>query len=162
MAEVEGMLEHLYPVFQNFPDSHQHACPNCSGKSTLVSSLFRLIEPTSGSIFIDGLDITTVQRHPLRARLNCIPQEPFLLPSCSVRVNMNPGGGVDDEILIDALKKVQLWEAVEGLGGLDAEIAPETFSPGQKQLLCFARAMVKVEGKILILDEATSRYVTHH
>ncbi|KAI2791871.1 ABC transporter atnG [Penicillium oxalicum] len=127
-----------------------------SGKSTLVSSLFRLIEPTSGSIFIDGLDITTVQRHPLRARLNCIPQEPFLLPSCSVRVNMNPGGGVDDEILIDALKKVQLWEAVEGLGGLDAEIAPETFSPGQKQLLCFARAMVKVEGKILILDEATS------
>ncbi|OJJ42489.1 hypothetical protein ASPZODRAFT_105215 [Penicilliopsis zonata CBS 506.65] len=127
-----------------------------SGKSSLISTLFRLLELTSGTITIDGLDISTVHRNPLRAQLNCIPQEPFLLPACSVRLNIDPGGGIDDEILVDALKKVQLWKVVENLGGLDATITAEAFSPGQKQLLCFARAMVRPQGKILILDEATS------
>ncbi|KAJ5727035.1 ABC transporter integral membrane type 1 [Penicillium malachiteum] len=127
-----------------------------SGKSSLVSSLFRLIELSSGNITVDGLDISTLQRNPLRAQLNCIPQEPFLLPSCSVRLNLDPDGRVDDDILIQAVQKVQLWDVVEKLGGLDATITSETFSPGQKQLLCFARAMVRPAGKILILDEATS------
>ncbi|KAJ6134374.1 ABC transporter integral membrane type 1 [Penicillium sp. IBT 18751x] len=127
-----------------------------SGKSSLVSSLFRLIELTSGAIIIDGLDISTLHRNPLRARLNCIPQEPFLLPACSIRLNIDPGTTLEDETLIQALQKVQLWDVVETLGGLDATITPETFSPGQKQLICFARSMVCQEGKILILDEATS------
>ncbi|KAJ5618483.1 ABC transporter integral membrane type 1, partial [Penicillium herquei] len=127
-----------------------------SGKSSLVSSLFRLIELSSGKIIVDGLDISTLQRNPLRAQLNCIPQEPFLLPSCSVRLNLDPDGRIDDETLIQAVHKVQLWDVVEKLGGLDATITSETFSPGQKQLLCFARAMVRPAGKILILDEATS------
>ncbi|KAJ5715595.1 ABC transporter integral membrane type 1 [Penicillium malachiteum] len=127
-----------------------------SGKSSLVSSLFRLIELSSGNIIVDGLDISTLQRNPLRAQLNCIPQEPFLLPSCSVRLNLDPNSRIDDDILIQAVQKVQLWDVVEKLGGLDAAITSETFSPGQKQLLCFARAMVRPAGKILILDEATS------
>ncbi|KAJ5674930.1 ABC transporter integral membrane type 1 [Penicillium maclennaniae] len=127
-----------------------------SGKSSLVSSLFRLIELTSGAIIIDGLDISTLHRNQLRARLNCIPQEPFLLPACSVRLNIDPGTTLEDDTLIQALQKVQLWDVVETLGGLDATITAETFSPGQKQLICFARSMVCQEGKILILDEATS------
>ncbi|RAK71485.1 P-loop containing nucleoside triphosphate hydrolase protein [Aspergillus fijiensis CBS 313.89] len=128
-----------------------------SGKSSLISSLFRLIELSNGTITIDGQDITTLRRNDLRAQLNCIPQEPFLLPSCSVRLNIDPGNSsIQDEILIDALKKVQVWDVVDALGGLDATITPDSFSPGQKQLLCFARAMVRSEGKILILDEATS------
>ncbi|OQE74121.1 hypothetical protein PENNAL_c0084G03585 [Penicillium nalgiovense] len=127
-----------------------------SGKSSLISSLFRLIELTSGRIVIDGLDISTIRRNSLRAQLNCISQEPFLLPTCSVRLNVDPGSGLDDEVLINALQKVKLWDVIEGLGGLDAIITAQTFSPGQKQLLCFASAMVRPEGKILILDEATS------
>ncbi|KAJ6023717.1 ABC transporter integral membrane type 1 [Penicillium herquei] len=127
-----------------------------NGKSSLVSSLFRLIEISSGNIIVDGLDISTLQRNPLRAQLNCIPQEPFLLPSCSIRLNLDPDGRIDDDTLIQAVHKVQLWDVVEKLGGLDATITSETFSPGQKQLLCFARAMVRPAGKILILDEATS------
>ncbi|KGO51212.1 ABC transporter, integral membrane type 1 [Penicillium expansum] len=127
-----------------------------SGKSSLISSLFRLIELTSGNIVIDGLDISAIRRNSLRAQLNCISQEPFLLPTCSVRLNIDPGSGLDDEVLINALQKVKLWDVIEGLGGLDAIITAQTFSPGQKQLLCFASAMVRPEGKILILDEATS------
>jgi ATP-binding cassette subfamily C (CFTR/MRP) protein 1 len=117
---------------------------------------------TSGNIVIDGLDISTLHRNTLRAQLNCIPQEPFLLPTCSIRLNLDPGSGSDDEALIQALQKVQLWDAVETLGGLDATITTETFSPGQKQLLCFARSMLCRDGKILILDEATSRFVFPH
>lgn len=112
---------------------------------------------TTGNIVIDGLDISTLRRNPLRAQLNCISQEPFLLPNCSVRLNIDPGSGLDDEVLKNALQKVKLWDVVEALGGLDAIITTQTFSPGQKQLLCFASAMVRPEGRILILDEATSR-----
>lgn len=130
-----------------------------SGKSSLVSSLFRLIEQKNGTITIDGLDISTLRRGPLRNKLNCISQEPFLMPACSVRLNIDPASVIADNFIIQALQKVQLWDVVEGIGGLDATVTAETFSPGQKQLLCFARAMVRAEGKILILDEATSRYV---
>jgi ABC-type multidrug transport system fused ATPase/permease subunit len=100
-----------------------------------------------------------MDRNALRAQLNCIPQAPFLLPGCSVRLNVDPSGEIEDDLVSNALKKVKLWDVVRELGGLDATITSDTFSPGQKQLLCFARAMVRKEGKILILDEATSRLV---
>ncbi|RAK97248.1 P-loop containing nucleoside triphosphate hydrolase protein [Aspergillus ibericus CBS 121593] len=128
-----------------------------SGKSSLVSSLLRLLHVSSGTIRIDDIDTSTMSVASVRSALTVLPQDPFFTPG-SIRDNMNLGATVsDDDQMQTALRKVGLWTYVEEeLGGLDSTLDPKLMlSQGQQQLFCLAR-MILQKGQIIIIDEASS------
>ncbi|KAI6774795.1 hypothetical protein HG530_001553 [Fusarium avenaceum] len=126
-----------------------------SGKSSMVSSLFRMVDIHDGRILVDGLDISTIPREEIRTKLVGVPQDAFLIEGSSVRLNTDPAEGLADAAIEDSLKAVELWDIVAKKGGLDVPIEELHLSHGQKQLFCIARAMIR-PSPIVILDEATS------
>ncbi|KAL1551646.1 ABC transporter C family member 8-like isoform X1 [Salvia divinorum] len=128
-----------------------------SGKTTLISALFRLVEPHGGRILVDGLDICSIGLRDLRLKLSIIPQEPTLFRG-SVRTNLDPLGLYSDDEIWKALEKCQLKSTISELPNLlESSVSDEgeNWSMGQRQLFCLGRVLLK-RNKILVLDEATA------
>lgn len=105
-----------------------------SGKSSILQTLFRLIDPYQGTIYIDGTDITQIGLHKLRQSISFIPQAPFLIQG-TIRENLDPFDEHKDVRIQQVLQEVQLWEIVQALPqGINTEVTESSnlFSVGQK------------------------------
>ncbi|KAJ5696868.1 hypothetical protein N7536_007280 [Penicillium majusculum] len=132
-----------------------------SGRSSLLACFFSLVTITSGEIFIDGVDISTLPKEKLHSALVPISQNPLTIPG-SIRENLALGitSTIDDSAMVSALKEVGLWYQIRDHGGLSANIDTTNLSNGQRQILCIARTIL-FPGKIIIMDEPTAGFDEH-
>jgi ATP-binding cassette subfamily B protein len=129
-----------------------------SGKSWLVNMIPRLVDPTGGTIRLNGHDLREFNLEDLRRSIGYVPQEPVLF-SDTIRNNIVFGrDDIADPVIEWAVEVSQLKEEIEAFPrGLETAIGTRgvALSGGQKQRLALARALVG-KPKVLILDDCTS------
>lgn len=131
--------------------------PSGSGKSTLATMLARFQDPDKGCVLIDGTDVRAMSEEQLYRSVAFVLQRAQILRA-SIRDNIRLAvPDADDERVIEAARRAQIWEDIRELpNGLDSVIGEDTnLSGGQKQRIVIARALL-TNAPILILDEATA------
>ena len=137
--------------------------PTGSGKSTLVSLIARVYDPTAGSVLLDGIPLPDYDPADIRARIGFAPQDGFLF---SARLGLNIGLGVSPSLpghdrsrrVRDAAIAAHLHETVEGFtDGYRTRIGERgiNLSGGQKQRATLARALA-IDPAVLVLDDVLS------
>jgi ATP-binding cassette subfamily B protein len=154
-----GTAEVLHEVSFDVPPGRTVALvgPTGSGKSTLVQLLVRLVDPASGQVLLDGVDVRELAYGALAESVALVPQQTFLFDD-TVRGNIALGLDTDDEDVWAALRLAQADGFVASLSsGLDTRVGERgtSLSGGQRQRLALARALVR-RPRLLILDDATS------
>jgi ATP-binding cassette subfamily B protein len=129
-----------------------------AGKTTIINLLLRYYDIEEGSILLDGTDIRDLSLEDLRSNFALVLQDNALF-SGTVMENITLGNKeISREQVLKAAKEVEAHNFIKKLPGTyDYKLSERgaSISMGQRQLICFVRAMV-YDPKILILDEATS------
>ncbi|KAK9448417.1 P-loop containing nucleoside triphosphate hydrolase protein [Limtongia smithiae] len=130
------------------------------GKSTTIGLVESFYRPDAGEIFLDGVDIKTLNVNAYRSHIALVSQEPTLYAG-SIAYNVKLGSlsdDVSDEAMIAACKQANIHDFITSLpDGYDTMVGSKgtLLSGGQKQRVAIARALIR-QPKILLLDEATS------
>lgn len=129
-----------------------------SGKSTLLSLVVRLLDPTTGSVRVDDVDLREMDPDELARRVGLVPQTAQLFAG-TVATNLRFGApAATDEQLWDALAAVRADELVRGLpDGLESAVSPDgrNLSGGQRQRLALARTLLR-RPRVYLLDDCFS------
>ncbi|HLS45605.1 MAG TPA: ABC transporter ATP-binding protein [Ornithinicoccus sp.] len=131
--------------------------PTGSGKSTLANLVLRLVDPDTGVVTLDDIDLRSVRRGEVPEVATLVAQQTFMFDD-PVRDNVTLGAELGDDVVWEALRTARADGFVSGMpGALDAVIGERggNLSGGQRQRIALARAIVR-RPRLLLLDDATS------